>query len=118
MEKDRIKYAKYMILRYVDTLFSPLSTLLSEELELITNLPSHGLKRDELVIVLYELFGNYSLVAMTQKRGLFTPTLAEIELALGEKRDDMYTSNNTFYGLTTSGLELLRELEKVNMGLT
>jgi len=82
MEQDRISFAKLMVFSYVDELWTCISDLLHPSIEELTNLPSHGLKKEELVVVLYELFQSYMLVAMRRDRGLFTPTLREIELAL------------------------------------
>ena len=75
------------------------------------NMESHGLNRDELVVVLYELFQSHMLVAMTHERGLFTPTLSEIENALDEVKVSINTSSNTFYGITTGCSELYQELK-------
>ncbi|MCU7884660.1 MAG: hypothetical protein KZQ82_10730 [Candidatus Thiodiazotropha sp. (ex Lucinoma annulata)] len=92
MEENRIKFAKYQIYNYVNELFICLCELISEHLEENMNKPSHGLSEKELVILLYELFSEYKLVAQNGKRGFFTPTLEEIENALKEKKDLMYIS--------------------------
>ena len=111
MENNRINFAKYQILRYVDELFVCISDLLSPDIEEAMNMESHGLREDELKVVLFEMFSRHMLVALKKERGLFTPTLEEIEAALGEQNDALYKSENTFYALTTAGLELFRELQ-------
>lgn len=110
MEDNRINFAKYQIYKYVDELFVCLSELVREDLDELMNRPSHGLSEKELVILLYELFSEYKLVAQNANRGFFTPTLEEIEQALIEDKDFMWTSKNTFYGITTGAKEELREL--------
>ena len=76
----------------------------------MVNFPSHDLEKSELIIVLNGLFQSHCLVARKESRGLFTPTLSEIELALEESRDVRYKSENTFYGFTTGAVELFKEL--------
>lgn len=113
MEKNRINFAKYQLFRYVDDLFVCISELINPEIEQSMNDKSHGLNEEELKVVLYEMFSSYMLVAMSEERGLFTPTLVEIEAALKENNDLLYRSKNTFYGLTTGGIETYRDLEAV-----
>ncbi|NEV65403.1 hypothetical protein [Thiorhodococcus minor] len=88
-----------------------MSDLLDPCIEELMNIPSHGLEKKELIVVLNELFSNHMLVALHGRRGLFTPTLQEIEDALEEEKDFLYESQNTFYGLTSGAVELFRELK-------
>jgi hypothetical protein len=111
MEDNRINFAKYQIYKYVDELFVCLSELIRDDLDELMNRPSHKLSEKELIILLYELFSESKLVAKTEQRGFFTPTLEEIESALKEEKDFMWISKNTFYGITTGAMEELRELE-------
>lgn len=113
MERNRINFAKYCILKYAETLFEQIRTLVHPELEEATNLPHHGLSRAELVVVLYELFSTYCLVAQTESRGLFTPTLGEIEAALDESYEPWEHQKLTFYGFTTGAQELFAELKNL-----
>lgn len=113
MKQDRIQFAKLMIFNYVNELWTRIPDLAHPSIEELTNLPSHGLRREELVVVLYELFQSHMLVAMNQSRGLFTPTLQEIESALDEEVDCSFNSTNTFYGLTTGANELLKALKSI-----
>ena len=62
-------------------------------------------------MLLNELFEAHMLVAKSEKRGLFTPTLTEIEFALEEEKDLTHISSNTVYGLTTGAMELYSELK-------
>ena len=110
-EENRINFAKYMIFRYVEEMFTCICDLINPEIDQLMNMDSHGLKKQELIIVLNELFSNHMLVAMNQSRGLFTPTLEEIENALKEKKDNLYLSENTFYGFTTGAMEFYHELQ-------
>ena len=112
MEKNRINFGKYQIFRYVEELYVALSELLNPEIEIAMNMESHGLNEEELKIVLFELFSQHMLVAKSKSRGLFTPTLGEIEAALREESDHLYESENTFYGLTTGGLETFKALKQ------
>ncbi|MGD2117135.1 MAG: hypothetical protein PVG66_02145 [Chromatiales bacterium] len=77
------------------------------------NMESHGLSEEELKILLFEMFSEHMLVALQKERGLFTPSLAEIEAALREENDLLHKSENTFYGLTTGGMETFKELKAV-----
>lgn len=113
MEINRINFAKLQIFKYADTLFICLCELANPNLEESLNMPSHGLSKDELVVLLYELFSKHMLVAKTEERGLFTPTFKEIESALKEENDISYRSKNTFYGITTGAMETYRELKSV-----
>ena len=105
MDNNRINFAKYLIYKYAEELFVCLCELIQLDLSEAMNLPSHGLSEKELVILLYEQFSKHKLVAKSEKRGLFTPNLNEIELALREENDDMWVSTNTFYGITTGAME-------------
>ncbi len=113
MEDNRINFAKYQIYKYVDDLFVCISDLVRDDLDELMNMPSHGLSEKELEILLYELFSEFRLVAMKHKKGLFTPTLNEIEEALKEEKDFMSISKNTFYGITTGAIEEFRALEQI-----
>jgi hypothetical protein len=113
MHRNRLNFAKLQILRYVDTFFICISDLVHPEIELAMNKASHGLNRDELVVVLHEMFENDLLVARKEGRGFFTPTLQEIESALYEVNDFGYRSANTSYGLTSAALEPLDELKRL-----
>lgn len=113
MEDNRINFAKYQIYKYAETLFICLCDLASDDLEEAMNRPSHGLSKNELVILLNELFSNHKLVAKIEERGFFTPTLEEIESALKENNDNMWASKNTFYGVTSGATEELRALEQM-----
>ena len=110
MEKNRINFGRLQILCYVERMFTCLSDLLNPEIQGLMNMPSHGLKRDEFVVVLLEMFENHVLVAKREGRGLFTPTLEEIESALGESNDFTHKLSNTFYGLTSAAHEVLVDL--------
>ena len=66
-------------MRYVDDWLVELRVLDSPELGQAMNQPSHNLRRRELVPLLYHLFEAGLLVAKTESRGYFTPTLVEIE---------------------------------------
>lgn len=113
MEQNRINFAKYQIYKYVEELFICLSELVSDDIEEAMNRSSHNLSTDELIILLYELFSEHKLVAKSDKRGFFTPTLEEIEQALKEDNDLLWKSKNTFYGLTTGATEEFRGLEEL-----
>jgi hypothetical protein len=113
MEQNRINFAKYQIYKYAEELFICLSELVRDDIEEAMNRSSHNLTKDELVILLYELFSEYKLVAKTDKRGFFTPNLEEIVQALKEENDFMWKSTNTFYGLTTGATEEFRALEEL-----
>ena len=113
MEDYKINFAKYQIYKYAEELFVCLCELIKADLNEAMNRPSHGLSEKELVILLYELFSQHKLVAKSKRRGLFTPNLKEIELALREEKDDMWVSNNTFYGITTGAMEELHALEQL-----
>ena len=113
MNKNRIDFAKYLLLSYVKDLFIEIAVLVSADLEEAINMPAHGLNQDELVVVLYEMFKEFRLVAMSETRDLFTPSLAEIESALKENIDLMFKSKSTFYGLTSAGFEQLSELNEI-----
>lgn len=113
MEKNRINFAKYSIFLYAETLWTCISDLLSDDLEELTNIKAHGLSKAELTVVLFELFDSQMLVAKSRKRGLFTPSLIEVEQALHEQKDCMDISVNTFYGITTGSAELFRELKNL-----
>lgn len=109
MEKNRINFAKFQILRYVDEFFVALCSLTAPNIEESMNMPSHGLDNNELIIVLYQLLSDHLLVAMHKNRGLFTPTFDELNSALSETFDGI--SENTFYGMTSAAHELYRELQ-------
>lgn len=113
MDRDRINFAKLQLLRYVDELFVCLSDLLDPEIEEAMNLPSHGLTRQELTVLLHELFEQHIFVAKRDDRGLFTPSLSEIEAAFDEKNDQLWKSSNTFYGMTTAAHELYKNLKSI-----
>lgn len=110
MERNRLNFAKHQLLRYVEELFVRLCDLASPNIEESMNMPSHGLERRELEAVLYQMFSDRLLVALTDARGFFSPTLAEIEDALNEQPDLHFKSDNTFYGMTTGANELFKEL--------
>lgn len=110
MQRNRLNFAKLQIFRYVESLFTCVCDLVHPELDQLMNMPTHGLRRDELVVVLHEMFESHMLVAKKEGRGLFTPTLEEIEMALAETNDFGHRSSNTFYGLTTGALELFAGL--------
>lgn len=90
-----------------------ISDLLGPEIETAMNMGSHGLKEEELKVLLFEMFSEHMLVALKKGRGLFTPTFTEIEAALHEENDLLQKSENTFYGLTTGGMETFKELKAV-----
>ncbi len=113
MQKNRITFAKLQILRYVEDVFTCLSDLLYPEIEDLMNMPSHGLQREELIIILHEMFSDHLLVAKKSGRELFTPTLSEIESALNETNDFTYRSTNTHYGLTSGAMELFVDLQRL-----
>ena len=113
MQRNRLNFAKLQILRYVETFFTCISDLVHPEIEMAMNMPSHGLQRDELVVVLHEMFENHLLVAKKEGRDLFTPTLKEIESALDEVNDFAHKSGNTFYGLTSAAVEILTDLRRL-----
>lgn len=110
LEDNRIHYAKYQIFRYAESLFIRVCDLLAPTLQENLNLPAHGLTKQELIIVLYELFSTHQLVAKRDGVGLFTPTLTQIEQALAEEADFLWESKNTFYGMTTGAHELYQAL--------
>lgn len=110
-EENRINFAKYMIFCYVEEMFTCICDLINPNIGELMNMDSHGLNKEELIVVLNELFSNHMLVAMNQRRGLFTPTLEEIENTLKEKKDHLYLSENTFYGFTTGAMEFYHELQ-------
>jgi hypothetical protein len=110
MERNRINYAKYQITRYVEEFYVGLELLISPDIEEKLNKPSHGLREEELVIVLKELFDDHSLVAVRNERGLFTPTLAEIEQVLSKPEESFEQFGDTHYGITSGGVGLLKEL--------
>ena len=112
MEEDRKNHAKYLIFRYAEELFTCVSDLLHPELEELMNLPSHGLSKDELIDVLFDLFSNHELVAARENRGLFTPTLEEIVKALDEPNDIKAKLSNTYYGITSAAIEPLKMFEQ------
>ncbi|GEM_PF-5460397 len=109
MEKNRINFAKLQLLRYVDELFVAICSLTAPNIEEDMNMSTHGLDDKELTIILYHLFSEYFLVALHKNRGLFTPTLDELNKALIEPRDSV--SEHTFYGMTTAAHELYKELK-------
>ncbi|MDG5899581.1 hypothetical protein E2650_06645 [Shewanella xiamenensis] len=109
---DRVEFATLKIYEYVDDLFTCISDLVRTDIEELMNNSSHGLSRDELVMLLYSLFQGQKLVAKTESRGFFTPTYDEIERALNEENDHMHHSNNTYYGLTSGAMEQYRELKQ------
>ena len=74
-EANRVNFAKYQIFRYVEDIFTCICDLLNPNLEELMNIPPHGLEKNELIIVLNELFSSHMLVALHSSRGLFTPTL-------------------------------------------
>lgn len=113
MERNRINFAKYQIFRYVEEMFTCISDLLNPEIEMLMNMESHGLREDELKVLLFQMFTEHMLVALKEDRGLFTPTLEEIEAALHEEKDLLYHSNNTFYGFTTGAIETFHELKAI-----
>ncbi len=110
-ETNRVNFAKHQIFCYVEDIFTCISDLLNPRIEELMNMRSHGLEKKELIIVLNELFSSHMLVALRSNRGLFTPTLEEIENALEEEKDFLYESQNTFYGLTSGAVELFCELK-------
>ena len=89
------------------------SDLINPDLEPLTNKQSHGLSRDELVPLLHGMFQDHVLVARKDGRGLFTPTLQELEEALREPHGRARKLSNTFYGLTSGANELLAELQRL-----
>lgn len=111
IERNRITFAQLQIYRHADELFVCLCDLLDPRIEEAMNIASHDLTEAELKVVLYEMFSEYRLVALKEGRGLFTSTLKEIEAALHEEKDYLYESANTFYSLTTGGIEQLRKLK-------
>ena len=111
MERNRINFAKLQLLRYVDFQFVQLRVLASPDIEEAMNMPNHGLERQELVILLYQMFDDHFLVAQSVDRGLFTPTLEEIQNALNEEPDFILNSSNTFYAMTSGASELYKELK-------
>jgi hypothetical protein len=113
MEDNRINFAKHQIYKYAEKLFVCFCELIKANLNEAMNRPSHGLSETELVVLLYELFSKHKLVAKSEKRGLFTPNLEEIEHFLREVKDDMWVSNNTFYGITTGAMEEFHALEQL-----
>ena len=78
-------------------------------LDEIINQSGHGLTLDELTILLCEMFDSAGLVAMRDGRGLFTPTLDELEAALAQE-DDSFHRAITNYGMTCACVEEYREL--------
>lgn len=108
---DRFEFATLKIYEYVDVLFTEIADLLHPEIEMLMNSESHGLEKQELIVLLYGLFQSGKLVAKRDGIGLFTPTLGDIESALNEEKDLMFKSKNTFYGLTSGAIEEYRELK-------
>lgn len=113
MEDNRINFAKYQIYKYAEELFICLCDLINRDLAEAMNRPSHGLTDKELVVLLFDLFSSFKLVAKNDTKGFFTPTLDEIEMALDEEKDYMWISNNTFYGITTGAMEEFKNLEEM-----
>jgi hypothetical protein len=111
LDRNRVNFAKLQIFRYVEDLYTAVSDLLNPKIELLMNMEGHGLGKEELVEILYEMFSTHMLVAKTEARGFFTPCLAEIQSALEEEKDSAFISNNTFYGLTTGAMEMYLELK-------
>lgn len=111
MEKNKFNFAKLMILSYAEDLWVCVSDLNSENLEQMMNMESHGLSENELILVLQELFNSKMLVANSKNRGLFSPNLSEIEMALNERKDPSKIDNNTFYGLTSGCYDLFKKLK-------
>lgn len=68
-EKNHINFAKYRIFCYVEVMFACIYALINPNIDELMNMDSHGLNKQELIIVLNELFSNYRLVAMHQNRG-------------------------------------------------
>ena len=113
MEKNRINYAKFQILKYVEHWYIEVSILVAPDIEECLNKPSHGLTKRELIIILNELFESLELVAQSEHRGCFTPTLKELETALDESRELQERAGNTFYGMTSGANELFNELKQI-----
>jgi len=105
MKDKKNNFATYQIYSYVEELFTELAVLVSPEITNITNKPHHGLERGELDSLLNELFQKHHLVALQKNRGLFTPSVKEVEAALLEDRTIEKRIGNTFYGITTGALE-------------
>ena len=115
MPVNRIQRAEYLIYSYVTEFFVQLRVLVDPELDVALNEPAHGLSREEVVVLLHHMFESHKLVASRDTaRGLFTPTLEEIEAALNEDPDSC--EHETHYGLTTVGLERMRELKDKGAG--
>ena len=114
MKLNRIEFAKLKIYEYVDQLFTCICDLCRKDFEEFVNTQSHGLEKQELIVLLYELFSDYKLVAKSETRGLFTPSLEEIESALEEENDFEQRSKNTYYGLTSGAVEEYSELKRKN----
>jgi len=55
------------------------------------------------------MFDSAGLVAMRDGRGLFTPTLDELEAALAQEDTGLH-HDITYYGMTSVALEEYREL--------
>ncbi len=116
IEKNRFTRAEYLIFKYVDDYGVPIRRLVDPDLSEALNLPGHGLSRGEVVALVYKMFEGHYLVAFTEKRGYFTPTLTEFEKALSEPTIDDPAhdyENETLYCLTSLAIESYRELADV-----
>ena len=113
MEDNRINFATHQIFLYANEMFVGLYDLVRPNIGEYFNEKSHGLSKEELIVLLHELFSKHMLVALQEERGLFTPALDEIEKALNESRDMMHRSKNTFYGITTGAMEKYHELQQM-----
>ncbi|MVF14838.1 hypothetical protein FT643_22130 [Ketobacter sp. MCCC 1A13808] len=106
-------FATLKVYEYVDELFTRISDLVRPDIEELMNNSSHGLSRVELTALLHDLFQSQKLVALREKRGLFTPSLEEITSAFDEKNDIRFRGEHTYYGLTSAAMDQYRGLKQM-----
>ena len=112
IEKNKITRAKYLIYKYVENLLIEIRVLNSQNLSEELNLPSHNLSKEELIILLWQMFASGDLVAQTESRGYFSPSLLEIENALNEPSEFSLRHKNTYYGFISAAYENYQKLKE------
>ena len=113
IEKNKITRAEYLIFKYVEDLLLEIRVLNSKNLAEAINLPAHGLNKDELLVLLWQMFERGDLVAHRRSRGYFSPTYNELEKALNEHAAFSERFENTFYGYISAASERYNELKSL-----
>ena len=112
-EKNKITRAEFLIYKYVECLFIEIRVLNSDNIEEALNMPSHNLSKKELAMLLWKMFETGCLVARSDNRNYFSPTLEELKEALSEFSSFKQRLNNTFYGFVGTNFERFDELNSL-----